>query len=92
VKVKPIGMLGSVAIAVNSLAGPAILQLPATYQESGIIPTTVALVLVGMLSSLCSLHMANVVSQVPGNSTFNKDVRNFLFHSVMRFAPFSLPL
>jgi amino acid permease len=68
-------MLGSIAIAVNSLAGPAILQLPATYQESGILPTTIALVLVGMLSSFCSLHMANVVSQVPGNSSFDKEVR-----------------
>lgn len=27
-------MLGSIAIAVNSLAGPAILQLPFQYQQS----------------------------------------------------------
>ncbi|KAL7570139.1 hypothetical protein ACA910_019979 [Epithemia clementina (nom. ined.)] len=67
-------MLGSIAIAVNSLAGPAILQLPYQYQESGLIPTTACLVVVGILSSLCSLHMANVVSQVPGNSHFRKMV------------------
>ena len=63
------------AIAVNSLAGPAILQLPATYQEAGIMPTTITLILVGLLSSLCSLHMANIVSKVPGNKTFDKEVR-----------------
>jgi amino acid permease len=68
-------MLGSMAIAVNSLAGPAILQLPATYQEAGIMPTTITLILVGLLSSLCSLHMANIVSKVPGNKTFDKEVR-----------------
>jgi hypothetical protein len=32
--VKSIGKLGSIAIAVNSLAGPAILQLPFQYQQS----------------------------------------------------------
>ena len=71
-------MLGSMAIAVNSLAGPAILQLPATYQEAGIVPTTIALVMVGLLSSFCSLHMANVVSKVPGNRRFDKEVRHAL--------------
>lgn len=35
-----IGVLGSVSIATNSLAGPAMLCLPATYQRSGLIPTT----------------------------------------------------
>lgn len=38
--VKRIGVLGSVAIATNSLTGPAMLCLPATYQRSGLIPTT----------------------------------------------------
>ncbi|VEU36016.1 unnamed protein product [Pseudo-nitzschia multistriata] len=32
---KRIGVLGSVSIAVNSLTGPAMLTLPATYQRSG---------------------------------------------------------
>ena len=35
-----IDFLGSMAIAVNSLTGPAMLCLPATYQRSGLIPTT----------------------------------------------------
>lgn len=35
-----IGVLGSVSIAANSLTGPAMLCLPATYQRSGLIPTT----------------------------------------------------
>jgi amino acid permease len=69
---KSIGMLGSVSIAVNSLAGPAILQLPFQYQQSGIIPTTICLIIVGVLSSFCCLHMADTVSQVPGNKGFDK--------------------
>lgn len=71
---KTIGLIGSIAIAVNSLAGPAILQLPFQYQQSGIIPTTICLVFVATLSAFCCLHMASVVSKVPGNDNYNKCV------------------
>lgn len=71
---KCIGMLGSVAIAVNSLAGPAILQLPFTFQHSGLIPTTLGLLVVGFLSSLVCLHMAHVVSQIPSNCNFTMPI------------------
>jgi amino acid permease len=64
--------LGSIAIAVNSLAGPAILQLPYQYQQSGIIPTTLCLISVAILSAFCSLHMANTVSKIPGNQKFDQ--------------------
>jgi amino acid permease len=67
-------MLGSIAIAVNSLAGPAILQLPYQYQQSGIIPTTLCLICVAVLSAFCSLHMANTVSQVPNNKKFTQRI------------------
>lgn len=69
---KSIGKLGSYAIAVNALAGPGILQLPFTYQQAGVIPTTFALLVVGLISALCCMHTANVVSKVPGNSNFDK--------------------
>ena len=46
-----IGILGSVAIAVNSLTGPAMLCLPATYQRSGLIPTTGTRLIVNDLES-----------------------------------------
>lgn len=69
-----IGMLGSISIAVNSLTGPAMLNLPATFARSGIIPTIATLLFVCVLSSLCSLHMANSISKVHGNSSFKKEV------------------
>jgi len=69
-----IGMLGSISIAVNSLTGPAMLNLPSLYQRSGFIPTTITLALLCILSTLCSFHLANVISLVPGNSNFQKEV------------------
>ena len=67
-------MLGSVAIAVNSLTGPAMINLPSLYQAAGLIPTTITLAFLCILSNLCALHLANVISLVPGNSHFHKEV------------------
>jgi amino acid permease len=70
--VKTIGMLGSIAIAVNSLAGPAILQLPFQFQQSGIIPTIACLLFISVLSAYVCLHTANTISSIPHNTNFQK--------------------
>ena len=72
--VATIGMLGSIAITVNSLTGPAMLDLPATFQRSGLIPTIACLLFVCALSAMCSLHIANTISKVPGNLRFTEEV------------------
>ena len=64
----------SMAIAVNSLTGPAMLDLPATFQRSGLIPTFCTLICVYILSALCLLHMADTISKYPGNLKFEKEV------------------
>jgi len=69
-----IGYLGSMAIAVNSLTGPAMLNIPDTYQRAGVIPTTVTVILLSILSSFCCLHMANTISKVPHNSNYQKEI------------------
>mmetsp|Transcript_760 Transcript_760/g.1168 ORF Transcript_760/g.1168 Transcript_760/m.1168 type:complete len:488 (+) Transcript_760:166-1629(+) len=69
-----IGMLGSISIAVNSLTGPAMLNLPSVFQKSGLIPTTLTIAFLCVLSTFCSLHMANVISKVPGNAHFHKEI------------------
>lgn len=59
-----IGYLGSVAIAANSLTGPAMLNLPATFSKSGIVPTAATLLFVCILSALCCMHLSNTISKV----------------------------
>jgi hypothetical protein len=71
-----IGFLGSMSIAVNSLTGPAMLNLPDTYQRAGLIPTTATVIFVCILSSLCCLHFANTISKAAGNSNYKKEVRD----------------
>lgn len=74
------------------------LHLPATFQRSGLIPTLLTLVFVCILAALCSLHMANTISKVPGNSDFKKEVeyaetfrafwgyKSFVFAQIIFFA------
>lgn len=62
------------AIAVNSLTGPAMVNLPATFARSGILPTLATLLFVCALSALCSLHMANTISKIPGNAQFQREM------------------
>lgn len=69
-----IGLIGSLAIAVNALAGPAILQLPFQYQQSGILPTSVCLIVVALLSAIVCRHMSQTVAKVPGNANYNQCV------------------
>jgi hypothetical protein len=69
-----IGFLGSMAIASNSLTGPAMLNLPATFQRAGLIPTTCTVIFVCILSAVGSLHLANTISKAPGNGNFKKEV------------------
>lgn len=67
-------MLGSVSLAVNSLTGPAMLEFPALFARSGIIPTCCTIVFVSSLCAFCSLHMANSISKVDGNANFKREV------------------
>ncbi|GMH68332.1 hypothetical protein TL16_g09765 [Triparma laevis f. inornata] len=65
---------GCLAIAVNNLTGPGMLDLPATFQESGVIPTVVVIVFVSILSSLTSLSLANLIAKKPNNSNFQHEI------------------
>jgi hypothetical protein len=86
-----IGYLGSMAIAVNSLTGPAMLNIPATYQRAGLIPTTLTVVFVCILSAVCSLHLANTISKVPGNGNYKKEVSTWnVILAVWMYASFTL--
>lgn len=67
-------MLGSLSIAVNSLTGPAMLNLPALFSRAGLIPTVSCLLFVCVLSALCCLHMSSLISKVPGNKDFRKGI------------------
>ena len=67
-------MFGSISLLVNELVGPGILDIPATFQRNGFIPTTIAIVIIAVLSAKISLSMAKVISMIPGNSNFSKEV------------------
>ena len=69
-----IGYLGSYAIAINSLAGPAVLQLPFQYQQSGFVATTLALLGVAVVSVACSMYICRVVQAIPSTAKIERPV------------------
>jgi Tryptophan/tyrosine permease family len=69
-----IGYLGSYAIAINSLAGPAVLQLPFQYQQSGFVATTLALLGVAIVSVACSMYICRVVQAIPPTAKLERPI------------------
>jgi amino acid permease len=73
-RIPAIGYFGSLAIAVNNLTGPGMLDLPATFQKSGFIPTTICIIIVSVLSSLTSLALTAAISRMPNNARFTQNI------------------
>ena len=69
-----IGMISSLALFVNELTGPGMLDFPATFQRCGFIPTSAVIIVTAALSAVCALNMANVISIVPNNTDFSQEV------------------
>lgn len=69
-----IGMFGSISIIVNTSIGPAMLNLPATFQKAGFFPTTFTILSVSYLALMCGLHLANTISKIDGNSNFSQEI------------------
>ena len=62
------------SIVVNNLTGPGMLDFPATYQKSGFVPTTAAIVFISMLSSWIGLSLSNTIGKMPKNKAFGEKV------------------
>ena len=71
---KTIGYFGSFVLLLNNTTGPAMMGLPMVYQDAGIIPTTVAIIAIGIMASLTSGFLCNSISLLPGNRNFDQEV------------------
>lgn len=69
-----IGYIGGLSIAVNSIIGPAMLDIPFLYQKSGFIPTTLSIIIICVIMVFCCLHMSNLISMLPDNGNFQREV------------------
>lgn len=69
------GTLGSMSLAINFLTGPAMLEIPALFQKSGLIPTTMCIIVVCAATILGNLYFANAISKLSGNYDFGKEVQ-----------------
>ncbi len=72
--VPSIGFWSSVAIAVNNLTGPGMLDLPACFQKAGLFPTSICIVVVSYVSSTTSLALSNVIARQIPDRPFSKPI------------------
>jgi len=50
------------------------LELPAVFHKSGLIPTLITIAVVCLLAALCSLYMAQAIARLPGNENYQQQV------------------
>ena len=67
---KTIGYFGSIALTVNNISGPGMLEFPAVFQSAGWVPSLVCLVLVCPISSICATLLCDAMARMPGNEAF----------------------
>eukprot|EP01083_Nonionella_stella_P080544 221400_1 len=68
---KTIGFWGGFNLLANNICGPAIVLLPALFQQAGIIPTTIGLIVITILAGVCSWMMVEAMKFMPGNKHLN---------------------
>ncbi|TPX37614.1 hypothetical protein SmJEL517_g00758 [Synchytrium microbalum] len=83
-KHKTVGVLGGIALLVNSMAGPGLPQAAGMYQQNGWLYPTVAFLLYAILTALCSMFVIEAMQSIPGNKHFQGTVEygtliNFYF-------------
>jgi hypothetical protein len=69
-----IGMFGSLALIMNNLTGPAMMGFPHLFQQAGILPVTFGIIFVCLCSSLCGTFLADTISSIPNNSSFERHI------------------
>lgn len=67
---KSIGLLGSVMLLTNNLAGPTVVLMPALAQEAGWLAMLVTMIFLAELSSACGTMLLAAMRAIPGNEEF----------------------
>ncbi|KAG0298133.1 hypothetical protein BGZ98_000306 [Dissophora globulifera] len=72
--VKDISFLGGLALLISNMTGPGLVTLPIVAQSAGWLPTLLAFMIIGILSTLSSLFICEAMTEVPGNEHFQSNV------------------
>ena len=71
---KTIGMIPGLALNINNVTGPGMVQMPQVAATGGWIPTTLMVMLSFFLSSFSSTMMLEAIKRMPGNSKFEQRI------------------
>jgi amino acid permease len=57
------------------MSGPGMMGLPRVFAQAGLIPSVVTIVWIAITSSLCGSFLADSISSIPGNKSFDKQIQ-----------------
>ncbi|TPX38009.1 hypothetical protein SmJEL517_g00004 [Synchytrium microbalum] len=69
-----IGFVGSVSLLVSSITGPGLVLVTTLFQQAGLVLPTLAFLLIGLMTSLTSLFLAEAIANFPRNERLERDV------------------
>mmetsp|Transcript_85333 Transcript_85333/g.151193 ORF Transcript_85333/g.151193 Transcript_85333/m.151193 type:complete len:437 (-) Transcript_85333:107-1417(-) len=78
---KSIGLLGSVMLLTNNLAGPTVVLMPALAQEAGWLAMIATMIFLAELSAICGTMLLAAMRNIPGNEDFSLRVE---YHDIVR--------
>ena len=70
-RTKTISFWGGCQLLINNLAGPALVLIPALFQQSGFIPVVIMMLIASILSGYCSWFVTESLKYIPGNCNYN---------------------
>src|ERR1700694_918633 len=71
---KTIGFLGSICLLYNNLTGSGLVLFSSLYQSSGILPVTLSIIFMTILTIICSIMLFECMSAVPCNEQFQRRI------------------
>ena len=71
---KNIGYFGSFCLLANNISGPGMMGLPRLFVNAGIIPSSIAILVVASISGFGGTILSDSISSIPGNSMFERQI------------------
>jgi amino acid permease len=69
-----LGNLNSFMLTFNNTIGPGLVGLPTVFLQAGLVPTLGCILLFWVSSSFCGTVLSDVISCIPGNSSFDANI------------------
>lgn len=71
---KSIGPFQSFVLIANNVAGPGLMGLPLLYEQAGILPVTLSIIVICVCASFVGTLLSETIANIPKNSNFERNI------------------